>query len=299
MRLVKDYMNNDTMRHALNELTEKTFGFNFESWVTSGYFEGDYIPYSFEENGKIICNVSANRMYFIQNGVKRFYIQLGTVMTAKERRNQGLAKKLMENVIEEYEDKCDGIYLFGDLSALDFYRKLGFEERMQYRYRLKDNVRTDIQGRNFTEEHSKGFVKLDSSDEKSKEAYCEAVRNSVANGAFEQENKYGLQMFYTSNLENVYYAKDIDCFAVMEQDCDTITLHSVNSQKSISLEKVISEINVSYKELKLGFTPDEGETDLFDSAPFNGGDDYRLFCRGTILESIEKEKLYFPTFSHA
>ena len=34
MRLVKDYMNNDTMRHALNELTEKTFGFNFESWVT-------------------------------------------------------------------------------------------------------------------------------------------------------------------------------------------------------------------------------------------------------------------------
>ena len=35
MRLVKDYMNNDTMRHALNELTEKTFGFNFESWVTN------------------------------------------------------------------------------------------------------------------------------------------------------------------------------------------------------------------------------------------------------------------------
>ena len=72
MRLVKDYMNNDNMRHALNELTEKTFGFNFESWVTNGYFEGDYI-------------------------------QIGTVMTAKEHRNQGLARKLMENVIEEYD----------------------------------------------------------------------------------------------------------------------------------------------------------------------------------------------------
>ena len=299
MRLVKEYMNNDTMRHALNELTEKTFGFNFESWVTNGYFEGDYIPYSFEEDGKIICNVSANRMHFIQNGVKRFYIQIGTVMTAEERRNQGLARKLMDYVIEEYEDKCDGIYLFGDLSALNFYRKLGFEERMQYQYRLKDNVRTNIQGRNLTEGYSNGFVWLDSSDEKSKEAYCEAVRNSLANGAFEQENKYGLQMFYTSNLENVYYAKDIDCFAVMEQDGDTITLHSVISQKSISLEKVINEINHSYKELKLGFTPGENETDLFETAPFNGGDDYRLFCRGRGLESIEKEKLYFPTFSHA
>ena len=183
MRLVKDYMNNDTMRHALNELTEKTFGFNFESWVTNGYFEGDYIPYSFEEDGKIISNVSVNRMHFIQNGVKRFYIQIGTVMTAKERRNQGLARKLMENVIEEYEDKCDGIYLFGNLNALGFYRKLGFEERMQYKYRLKENVRA---------EHRNGFIRLDSSDEKSKKAYCEAVRNSVANGAFEQENKYGL-----------------------------------------------------------------------------------------------------------
>ena len=170
---------------------------------------------------------------------------------------------------------------------------------MQYQYRLKDNVRTNIQGRNLTEGYSNGFVWLDSSDEKSKEAYCEAVRNSLANGAFEQENKYGLQMFYTSNLENVYYAKDIDCFAVMEQDGDTITLHSVISQKSISLEKVINEINHSYKELKLGFTPGENETDLFEAAPFDGGDDYRLFCRGKGLESIEKEKLYFPTFSHA
>lgn len=299
MRLVKDYMNNDNMRHALNELTEKTFCFNFESWVTNGYFEGDYIPYSFEENGKIICNVSANRMHFIQNGIKRFYIQIGTVMTAKEHRNQGLARKLMQNVIEEYKDKCDGIYLFGNLSVLDFYRKLGFEERMQYQYRLKDNVRTDIQERSYAENHSDGFVRLDSSDEKSKESYCEAVRNSAANGAFEQENKYALQMFYTSNLDNVYYAKDIDCFAVMEQDGDTITLHSVISQESISLEKVIREINISYKELKLGFTPRKNETDLFETAPFEGGDDYRLFCMGKELECIEKEKLYFPTFSHA
>ena len=79
----------------------------------------------------------------------------------------------------------------------------------------------------------------------------------------------------------------------MEQDGDTITLHSVISQKSISLEKVISEINASYQELKLGFTPRENETDLFETVPFDGGDDYRLFCRGRGLESIEKEKLYF------
>ncbi|MGN1456655.1 MAG: GNAT family N-acetyltransferase [Acutalibacteraceae bacterium] len=299
MRLVKDYMNNDILRHALNELTEQTFGFNFESWVTNGYFEGDYIPYSFEENGKIISNVSANLMHFIQNGEKRYYIQLGTVMTASDRRKQGLAKKLMEYVIGEYEGKCDGIYLFGDLSALDFYRKLGFEERIQYRYILKDDVRLDIHRKNLLTEHRNEFVKLSSLDIKSKELYCRAVRNSVANGAFEQENKYGLQMFYTSNLENVYYSKGSDCFAVIEQYVDTVELQSVISQKHISLEKIISEINIDYKELKLGFTPNKDDADLFEAVEFNGGDNYRLFCRGSRLKSIEQEKLYFPTFSHA
>ena len=34
----------------------------FESWVTGGYFEGDYIPYSFIKEGKIVFNVSANQV---------------------------------------------------------------------------------------------------------------------------------------------------------------------------------------------------------------------------------------------
>ena len=36
MELVSDYMREDTMRHALNELTRKTFFFDFEDWVTGG-----------------------------------------------------------------------------------------------------------------------------------------------------------------------------------------------------------------------------------------------------------------------
>lgn len=299
MRLVKDYMNNAILRHELNELTETTFGFNFESWITNGYFEGDYIPYSFEKNGKILSNVSANIMHFVQNGEKRKYIQLGTVMTAEEYRKQGLAGKLMEHVLEMYEGKCDGIYLFGNLNALDFYHKMGFEERMQYQYTLKEDVRLAIQEKVSGKESDSGFAKLDPSDAEAKRKYTDTVRNSVANGAFEQENKYGLQMFYTSNLENVYYADNLDCFIVMEMNDAGIELQSIISSKSISLEKIIREIKTDYKMLKLGFTPRKDETDLFESTLFNGGDDYRLLCRGNRLESIEQEKLYFPALSHA
>ena len=138
MELISNYMNDDTYRHMLNELTRKTFGFDFESWVTHGYFEGDYIPYSFMSEGRIISNVSVNRMKFMQNGAMKYYILIGTVMTDESYRKRGLAAKLMKHVIEEYEQECDGIYLFGDLSALGFYQKMNFMVENQYRYYVKD-----------------------------------------------------------------------------------------------------------------------------------------------------------------
>ncbi len=112
MELVCDYIRNDALRHQLNALTRKTFGFDFEKWVTNGYYEGDYIPYSFVENGHMLSNVSANKMRFLQNGAERNYIQIGTVMTDEAYRNKGLARRLIERVVAEYKDKCDGIYLF-------------------------------------------------------------------------------------------------------------------------------------------------------------------------------------------
>ena len=81
MQLISDYMRDEKLRQMLNELTRKTFGFDFDWWVNGGYYEGDYIPYSFVEDGKMISNVSANVMMFMQNGIVKNYIQIGTVMT--------------------------------------------------------------------------------------------------------------------------------------------------------------------------------------------------------------------------
>ena len=45
--LIKDYMTVPNLRHALNDLARRTFCIDFEDWVSDGWFEGDYIPYSF------------------------------------------------------------------------------------------------------------------------------------------------------------------------------------------------------------------------------------------------------------
>ncbi|MFR3255889.1 MAG: hypothetical protein ACLTRS_00800 [Lachnospiraceae bacterium] len=40
----------------------------------------------------------------------------------------------------------------------------------------------------------------------------------------EQLNKFGLQMFYTADMENVYYSTDMDCFIVAEIEENTLLL---------------------------------------------------------------------------
>ena len=292
MELVSNYMRDDALRHALNDLTKKTFGFDFEDWVTGGYFEGDYIPYSFIEDGKIISNVSANRMTFLQNGVEKNYIQIGTVMTDEAYRRQGLAKKLMEHVVKQYKDSCDGFYLFANLDAVDFYNKCGFSKETEYRYSVKNK---------FCMRKSAGeiFMPVNTADERMKQKYMDMVRRSAVNSSLEHLNKFGLQMFYTADMENVYYAKDRDCFIVAEIEENTLLLQSIICKNHVTLLDVLQRVRGEYHKCQLGFTPALKDMDICVAEQYDGADDYRLFYLGEQLKSIENEKLYFPELSHA
>ena len=290
MEMISNYMRDDDSRHMLNELTRKTFGFDFEGWVANGYFEGEYIPYSLVEEGKMLSNVSANRMRFLQNGEEKFYIQIGTVMTDEDYRKRGLAARLIKHVIAEYENECDGIYLFGNLDALGFYEKMGFQTMDQYRYFVKE----EAIGR---DEGVEEFKPVSDLGDDIKKHYLDMARNCLDLSSFAQTNKYGLQMFYTAELDNVFYAKDIDCFIVLEQEEGTI-IQSVLCKESISLSEVLKRIDLP-KECAVGFTPRKEDEALCTCEKYDGADDYRLFYMGKKLEAIESDRLYFPELSHA
>lgn len=288
MDFISDYMEDSGQRHMLNELTRKTFWFDFEAWVTGGWFKGDYIPYSYAENGRLVSNASVNIMKFRQNGVLRNYIQIGTVMTAEEYRNRGLAASLIKRILSDYSDS-DGVYLFGNLDALGFYRKLGFSECFEYRYSVKPEY--------FRKGASAAVFKPAAPEMLGK--YLDAVQNFAENSSFEHLNKYGLQLFYTAELSDVFYSKELDCFAIIENDGENLVLKSVVSKKRIPLEKVIAAIDMDYSVLRLGFTPLPEERGLCSCELYDGGDDYRFFFMGDALKSIENERLYFPELSHA
>lgn len=292
MELVSDYMRDDTLRHALSELAKKTFWIDFEDWVTGGYFEGDYIPYSFMEDGKIISNVSANRMTFLQNGVVKNYIQIGTVMTEENYRRQGLAKKLIDQVVKQHKDNCDGFYLFANLDALAFYDQCGFSRVTEYRYEVKTE---------FCRSRSDGacFMTVNTADGQMKQKYMDMIRHSAVNSSMEQINKFGLQMFYTADMENVHYAKDLECFIVAETEEDTLLLQSIKCKDQVALSDVLQRVRGEYHKCRLGFVPDRKDMDICIAEKYDGAEDYRLFYLGEQLKSIEEEKLYFPELSHA
>ena len=77
------------------------------------------------DEGRVVSNVSVNRIRFDLGGKKKDYIQIGTVMTDEKYRGKGLNGQIMERVLKEYEGKADGIYLFANDSVLNYYPKFG------------------------------------------------------------------------------------------------------------------------------------------------------------------------------
>ena len=286
MEMIKGYMDNERYRKLLCEMTQSIFGFSFENWYRAGYYMGEYLPYSYMENGRIIANASANIMKFSYKDAEKTYIQIGTVMTRPEYRNRGLARELILEILKDYQKRTDGFYLFGNLNAVGFYDKLGFQRLDQWRWCWDAPVRR------------KGRTPVfQPADEKARDAYVQMLNHTVSNASFDHINRCSLQMFYTMNMDNVHYCGDLDCFAVFHTEADILYLDSIICSREVSVQEVVERIEGDYRKVVFGFTPVD-KTGL-NCEPFDGGEDYRFFYLGDELKMIDEERLYFPVMSHA
>ena len=297
MEFVKHYMEDDRLRAALNALTRKTFGFDFEGWYAAGGWEGDYLPYSFMDGDRMIANVSVNRMRFLQNGQERHYVQLGTVMTDEAFRRQGLASQLMRAAMDDMRGACDGFYLFGDLSALGFYDSLGFSRITETRYALREDARQALAGRAGQRRESALFSPVAPGDAALAARYREALCESAACSALEHVNRRSLHLFYTRSMKTVRYCPELDAFCVLGREDGETVLQSVLCTQRLPLEEVLSRIDAPVD--RLGFAPEASDAKWFEAQPWDGGEDYRLFILGENLRAVQTDRLCFPALSHA
>lgn len=284
---VKDYKNDDKLRKSFNELTEKTFCFNFIKWYSNGFWGEKYIPHSLVDGEKVIANVSVNLMDFDMDGTEKHYIQLGTVMTDEDYRGQGLGRYIIENIIAEYKDKVDGIYLFGNDSVINYYPKFGFVKGAEYQYSKNIDSINNV----------KKIEHVDMSDKTNWERLFNAAKNSVSNDRFTMAN-LGLIAFYTTGfmIESVYYLAEQDTYVIADVEEENLFIHQIISSRKVNLETVISSFGSEIKKVVLGFTPYDGNGYKVEELH---KEDCTLFILGKDLENIKNKKLMFPTLSHA
>jgi len=282
MELMKNIRDNDALRHSFNLLTEQTFGFNFEQWYRLGYWREAYRPYAMVENGQVVANVSVNHTDFVFDGHTVHLIQLGTVMTDPAFRNRGLIRSIMEEIEKDFADKMDGMYLFANDEVVDFYPKFGFREGCEWQYEK------DV--------HLSGAAAVENRSMKSENnrvRFEHAMRR--ATGAFAMEGNAGLTFFYASSFmsECVWYAPELDAWAIAEKEDAVLTLHAVFGAGT---EEMIAAFGEEICHVILGYVP---ECPALYQKKILREEDCTFFVKGAFFSSFEEKQLRIPSLSHA
>lgn len=285
--LIKNYRDNEMLRASFNELAEKTFGIWFEDWYRNGYWGDAYNPYSMVYEGKVVANVSVNQMDFIWDGVRKHFLQLGTVMTDEAYRHQGLIRELMDEIDKDYEGKADGMFLFANDSVLDFYPKFGFKMAEEYQYTKKVSFR-----------NARSVIQIPMREKSAWNVLENAVNRSVCNSRFGMVGNSGLTMFYVTKYmqENVYYDKKQEAYVIAEIEEDELFIHSIFSEQRIDLEGIIEGFGREIRRVRLGFIPEvtEGYTVLRMKE-----EDCTLFLKGSGFDGFEQSRVMFSPITHA
>lgn len=290
--VIKNYRNNNELRKSFNELAKKTFDINFEDWHQNGYWGEKYNPYSIVMDGKVVSNVSVNHMNFLWNGERKFFIQLGTVMTDEPYRNLGLIRQIMDEIERDYEKKTDGFFLFANDSVLDFYPKFGFQKSEEFQYCQKI----------FTADASvTGKRTIEQVPMRDKTAWTlleDAMRKSIPQSSFEMVNNRELILFYVTKYmqENVYYHKEQDAYVIAEIEDGNLLIHNIFSSKPTDIGQIAKSFGNGVQQVRFGFTPHncDGYT-----RELRAEEDCTLFLKGKGFENFAQDGLIFPTLSHA
>lgn len=284
----KNIRDNPKLRESFNDLAVKTFDLSFKPWFQGGFWADKYIPYSITDKGKIVANVSVNIVDTIWKGCPKRYIQLGTVMTAPEYRKRGLSRCLIEEIFNDWQHKCDAVYLFANDTVLDFYPKFGFVKEKEYQYKM--NI----------DPQSGKIKKLDMSNAED----CAILKNyylkSNPFSALPMIGNYGLLMFYCafSMRDCIYYSKEYDAVIIFEQDDENLICYDVFCDNTATpLVDILS--GIASKEVKygiLGFTPKDISGCVVNEIIREGETLFVLNCKDNVFAT---NKVMFPRLSHA
>lgn len=289
-KFISKYMKDDKYRKSFNDLAIKTFCLDFDKWFKEGFIDENYINYSFLCGEKIVANVSVNKFNIIYNGKLNKAIQLGTVMTDENYRNNGLIRKLMDIILKEYES-YDLIYLFANQRVLDFYPKFGFKRIIEGKYEMNANQVSGIK-------LNSNIIKLDLENEEHKRIIKRIVENRVPLSQKLCAIKDNWPLYIHCNYEfkeDLYYLQEEDIIVILRRDNNIITLYDILSEKSFDLDKIILQvIKENDEKISFEFIPESKKYEIAFKLNNENVDTLFVFKDKETLE----DGIVFPMTSH-
>jgi ribosomal protein S18 acetylase RimI-like enzyme len=289
LELIFDYKDNEALRKSFNELSQNTFGINFEEWYQKKLWNNRYECYSIKVGDKIVSNASVSKLQFAIEDERKTALQIGTVMTDEAFKGKGLAKQLMNFVLEKFENEYDIIYLFANNSVAQFYPKFGFERLKQYQIYSTEKIEPNTKYK---------FRKLNMDDLDDLSILKELGINRICNSRkFDVINGHEVMFWYCLNVfrDNVYYDENERIIVIFTVDGDKVNIHDiVLTEKKNFREIVGSLITNEINEVSFDFNIDADNIELRERAIDE--DNNILFVKGKFNKEL---KVIHPITSHA
>lgn len=286
--IIKDIKDKKELRQSFNQLAEKIFEINFEEWYQAGYWGDNYITYSMIEKQQIIANASVTVSEMVIGDKFFKTAQIGTVMTEKDYRGKGLSKKIIEEIIKEYKNQVDFIYLFANETVLEFYPKFDFQRVDEL------CVEVDVTS---IESKTDSLEKISFMKHQKMIEDLAQKRNTIHLNSYLIDS-YNLTMFYYSTVfsEGISYINNLNCYVCFEVDGNELHLFDCLSDKEIDISEVLSylpidEVDKVYCHFSLS---DQSLMKEVITIPSNEDALFVLGIEPTVLNQFK-----LPLFNHA
>lgn len=230
-KLIKNYKKDDVLRLSFNQLAIDTFSINFEKWYQKGMWNDHYINYSFFEGEKCIANASYNKMKMVLDGDLIQAIQIGTVMTHMSYRGQGLAQRLIEEIIKDEEDNCELFFLCAEQKAAALYKRCGFE------FRAENDYVIDVSS------YEKRKTPLKTVD-LTPSLFAEAKLKSkpLSNKLSAIDDIHIAHFYYNFGFDQCIYEPIENVFVIAEFEADNLLIYDVYTPLNYDFEALVSQM---------------------------------------------------------
>lgn len=308
--LVSDYREDKDLREKFFTLANKGFGINLRKWYEEGCWGDGYRPYSLLDKGEMVANVSVSIADFTLKGQERHWIQLGCVIVEEVYRKAGLARFLIDYIMDQYEKISDGIFLFGNNRVIDFYPKFGFYQTNEYQYSKKvscerNMIKSRLGQQKSQEALKKGeqlernyyYRKLDPANKEDIRLVAHKTRQHYRGQLLAALHNTSLVMFYWQGplSDDLYYIEALDTVVAFREEQDILQIEEVFGEAELN-EIIAALVKDNIQRVDLGFVPVAKSE--YGVNRFQEEDTVLFVSRKEMKELFETEKLMFPVLSH-